>query len=100
MLDFDEAAAFDRQVTHHASYADLVESANGGCELCQRIRDGHEEKVARSKDPELDLDGDDTQITCTFNRLGQFLLWEQRQQKHGIEVSMDVCTEAGTYMYT
>jgi hypothetical protein len=75
-LDLDAASSYG--VPHHGSFDELLSAAEAGCALCAAIRD----EYARHKGPPfVASDPDDSQITCTFNPLGQFLSWDQFELK-------------------
>ena len=88
-LDLDAASDLEIGATHHESFADLVASADNGCELCVRIVEGADERR-----PRRDWDcGENGGIRCFYSDSGSFLSWET-----GTHISvafLDICAERG-----
>lgn len=83
-LDFDEAASV-AGAPHHRTYAELVDCADSGCELCREIEEQNNS-----------TENEGLRITCNFYPPGQILCWLQwRQESHAPIATLDVSTIDG-----
>jgi hypothetical protein len=91
-LDLDQANTEEGAV-HHASFANLVQSAKGGCKLCMLIWEEEREE----EDSELDVKNE-PQIRYSYNYAGPALMWFQKTRNgepDGWIAYFDICTTHG-----
>jgi hypothetical protein len=87
-LDFDKLT-LEEGAPHHKSYANLVESARRGCEICSILR--YSKEAREWEMPwESDLSGEDAPITCHLQG-DESLSWFQADLDRFIGF-MNLCT--------
>jgi hypothetical protein len=90
-LDLDAAAPWHGSgAPHHESFADLVASADNGCELCKRIT-GDAKKDWRNRFEECLHSSE--RITCHYDDLGQSLYW--RAGRRASFLHLYICAAKG-----
>lgn len=62
---------------HHESYADLIASAEAGCDLCTLFRGGLKQDENALLEDHKNRPRRETQIVRTFNQGDNLLVWKQ-----------------------
>jgi hypothetical protein len=92
-LDFDKATS-EEGAPHHRTYADLLNAAINGCELCAEI---DEQKMADEiiEEEEEEEEEKEDRITCYFNDVGEYVCWRKGGREDPF-ASLYVFTTDGT----